>query len=330
MIKNQVIVSDFSFWQDDDYTPYKIDFTTAYKAGLDGTILRAGQNTWIDEDFIDYCRNADKAGLPRGAYWFFDSRVSPIPQADLFADIVESAGEFPKLGIWGDYEENYGGVYGGQKNFKIFMERLEARFPGKIIGVYTGPSYWREHTTLTGAFFFGKYPLWIAHYGVYQPDVPFPWGKQEWTFWQFTANGDGPMFGAESEEIDMNYFGGTLEEYKTFFNIPDYEPSTPPEETGEDMKIYRVLATTTPYANLRATPNGTDIGDVYPSTEFSSDREELDTLGRPWLHSTSPEGFVLKSLCEFVRDVEDPTPTPCETHVLEVFVDGVLKYKEEF
>jgi hypothetical protein len=81
MIKNQVIVSDFSFWQDDDYTPYKIDFTTAYKAGLDGTILRAGQNTWIDEDFIDYCRNADKAGLPRGAYWFFDSRVWKVPES---------------------------------------------------------------------------------------------------------------------------------------------------------------------------------------------------------------------------------------------------------
>lgn len=332
MINGKVVISDFSFWQDDDYTPYKINFTTAHKAGLDGTILRAGQNTWIDEDFLDYCKNADTSGLPRGAYWFFDSRVSPIPQADLFADVVEMAGEFPALGIWGDYEEKYGGVYGGEKNFKLFMDRLQARFPDKLVGVYTGPAYWREHTTYLGRAYFKKFPLWIANYKVLQPDIPPPWGQIDWVIWQYTAEGHGPTFGAESEEVDLNYFNGGLEAYKSYFNIPYYEPATPPPDTGDNMKIYKIQASRTPYVNLRATPDGTDIGDVYPGEQFNSDTEQNDSLGRPWLHFIQParQGWVRKDLCDYIGEVPtEPTPTP-EKHVLEVLIDGVVEFRKEF
>ena len=330
MINNRVVISDFSFWQDDDYTPYKIDFSIAHNAGLDGTILRAGQNTWIDEDFLDYSRNADRAGLPRGAYWFFDSRVSPIPQADLFADIVEMAGEFPSLGIWGDYEENYGGIYGGERNFKQFMDKLQERFPGKLVGVYTGPSYWREHTTLLGRLYFKKFPLWIANYKVSQPDIPPPWGNSDWILWQWTAEAHGPTFGAESEEVDLNYFNGGLEDYKSYFNIPDYEPALPTEEEGEHMYNCKVKDTAEPYVNIRATAsaNGLDVGNMYPNEEFQADRVERDSLGREWLHSikTGKVGWVAAWLCDY-EEVSDSTP---ENHVLEVFVDGVLKYREEF
>ena len=328
MIKSQIVLADISFWQDDDYTPYKVDFTKAWKAGLDGVILRAGQNTWIDEDYLDYARNADATGLPRGAYWFFDSRVSPVPQADRFADIVQLSGEFPKLGIWGDYEENYGGVYGGEGNFKLFMDRLAVRFPGKLIGVYTGPGYWRSHTSTLGRAYFRKFPLWIANYKVFEPDIPSPWGRDEWKLWQYTAEGYGPIFGAESEEIDLNFFNGTLNEYKAFFNLPTYVPA-PQEEPGEGMKIYRVQASRTPYINLRATPNGLDIGDVLPGTEFTSDTFANDSLGRPWLHSPSLGGYVFQEFCDFVREVPD-NPTPSEPHVLEVFIDGVLEFRKEF
>lgn len=333
MIKSQVVIADFSFWQDDDFTPYKIDMKTAYQAGLDGVILRAGQNTWIDEDYLDYCKNADEAGLPRGAYWFFDSRVSPIPQADLFADIVEMSGDFPALGIWADYEEKYGGVYGGEKHFKQFIDKLQLRFPGKLIGVYTGPSYWREHTTVLGRGYFKKFPLWIANYKVFEPDIPPPWGKNDWRLWQFTAEGDGAKFGAESKEIDLNYFNGDLDDYREFFKIPYYEPYTP-ANTGEKMYDCKVKSTATPYVNIRATPNGLDLGDInmYPDEVFQADKIDLDGTRRPWLHSIKPgkEGWILASLCDY-EEVQDPNPEPEPTgHVLEVFVDGVLKYREEF
>lgn len=337
MINNKVIILDVSFWQDDDYTPYKIDFNRSWVAGADGVILRAGQNAWMDEDYLDYCRNADEAGLPRGAYWFFDSRLSPIPQADLFADIVEASG-FPQLGVWGDYEENYGGLYGGETNFRLFMDKLASRFPGKIVGVYTGPSYWKTRTTISGREYFKKFPLWIANYGVNAPDVPRPWDF--YTFWQYTAEGDGLSFGAESLEIDMNRFGGTLDEYRNMFSLSNYEPYTeqaPPQ--GDRMLIYRIKLTATPHVNLRedADQNARDLGDMFPGEEFLVDggATKKDSLGRDWLRSVQPGrvGYILASLCEFVREANNGEPTPDpepESHVLEVYMDGVLEYRKEF
>ena len=40
-----------------------------------------------------------------------------------------------------------------------------------------------------------------------------------WTFWQYTASGDGPAFGAESKAIDVNLFNGSMEDLKKFAGI---------------------------------------------------------------------------------------------------------------
>ena len=308
MINGKVIVLDISFWQDDDYTPYKVDFEISWRNGADGVILRAGQNTWFDEDFLDYADNAQEINFPWGAYWFFDSRSSPIPQADLFADIIENSG-FPPLGIWGDYEENYGGVYGGEANFKRFMNRLRERFPNKMVGVYTGPDYWKTHTTAAGRAYFESFPLWIANYGVVRPEVPYPWTDRGYVFWQFSAEGDGESFGAESREIDMNFFYGSLEDYKSLFNIPNYEPFQPIQ--GDTMYNCKVKSTVLPYANLRDTPMGDDIGDLYPNEEFQADGMLKDAQGRDWLHSikAGKVGYVLASLCDYTL-APQPNPQP--------------------
>lgn len=325
MINNQVVVIDVSFYQDNDYTPYKIDFNIAWRAGIDGVIIRAGQNAWVDEDYVDFCKNADAAKLPRGAYWFYDSRLSPVPQADLFADVVEAGGEFPALGLWGDYEELYGGKYGGEYNFMMFMERLKVRFPGKLLGIYTGPDYWTNHTSTATHTYFKQYPLWIANYDVTVPAIPKPWERDEWTLWQYTYRGDGARYGVESSRLDMNYFGGTLDAYRSFFNIPDYQPVVPPD-LGDGMYNCKVQENRTPYVNLRDAPNGNDIGDVPPNTEFRADRIENDSLGRPWLHSIKDGmvGWILAAFCDYTEVQEG------ETHVLEVYLDGVLEYRKEF
>lgn len=334
MINNRVIILDISFWQDNNYTPYRIDFNKSWVNGADGVIIRAGQNTWIDEDYLDNCRNADRAGLPRGAYWFYDSRLSPIPQADLFADIVSISG-FPPLGIWGDYEENYGGLYGGEANFRLFMDRLATKFPGKLIGVYTGPSYWNTKTTAAGRNYFKKFPLWVANYKVLFPTIPAPW--TEYALWQYTAEGDGAAFGAESQEIDINLFRGTLEQYKSMFGLVNYEPYLGQPPQGDGMLVYRIKSTATPHVNLRedADQSSEDLGNMFPNEEFLVDGSatKKDSFGRDWLRSVEPGrvGYVLASLCEFVRDAEDPEPEPePETHVLEVYLDGNLEYRKEF
>ncbi|MFN8381390.1 MAG: hypothetical protein U0V02_05590 [Anaerolineales bacterium] len=61
--------------------------------------------------------------------------------------------------------------------------------------------------------------LWIANYGTNTPLVPKPWTADEWTLWQFTDNGDGPLYGVESGNIDLNYFNGDLTALQQRFRL---------------------------------------------------------------------------------------------------------------
>src|SRR5690349_7631969 len=80
---NFVIGPDVSFYQDDPETPQGIDFKRM-KASAGYVIIRAGQNVWVDSDFKGNWLAAKQAGLPRGSYWFYDSRVEPKKQAELW------------------------------------------------------------------------------------------------------------------------------------------------------------------------------------------------------------------------------------------------------
>jgi GH25 family lysozyme M1 (1,4-beta-N-acetylmuramidase) len=59
-----------------------------------------------------------------------------------------------------------------------------------------------------------KYPLWIAHYGV---TVPRPGPLYNtYRFWQYTDRGPGLDYGAESKQIDLDYFNGTINDLMIF------------------------------------------------------------------------------------------------------------------
>ncbi len=217
---------DVSFYQDDDETPEGIDFDKM-KARSDFVIIRAGQNQWIDPDFRTNWAAAKKAGLPRGSYWYYDSRIEPQRQAELWRDALgDDRGELP---LFADFEENYGGPYEGWRKWYAFLEYLKNVMPEKEIVVYTGYYYWRENapnpdTHASSLEYFHQYPLWIANYGVDKPNVPAPWGEDEWLLWQYTEHGDGPGYGVESLGIDLNYFNGDAAAFRARFNIPDTPP----------------------------------------------------------------------------------------------------------
>ena len=238
MYNGKVTILDISFWQDDDTTHQKVDFVKMKAAGADGVILRAGQNTWKDEDFLDYVSGAMSAGLPIGYYWFWDSR-SPSGmngQAGLFSSIIDTVG-FPELGIWPDYEELYGGSYGGAQNFRIFVDSLVAKYPNKLVGIYTAPYYWKTKTNTSDKEWGKKFPLWIAHYEVPTPDVPPNWTS--WLIHQYTSKGDGKLFGVESGNVDMNVFNGTIEQFNSYFGL---EGSANPPTGGTTMKEGSLVA----------------------------------------------------------------------------------------
>lgn len=235
----KIIGPDVSFYQDDPNTPNGIDFNRM-NTRADFVIIRAGQNLWTDRDFNKNWQAAKQAGLPRGSYWFYDSRADPRAQAELWASLMKNdMGELP---LFADFEEAYKGEFTGWVHWKTFLDRLRALVGQKEIGIYTAYYYWADNapnpvTQANDLEYFHRYPLWIANYGVEVPLVPKPWSANEWLFWQFTAMGDGILYGVESAEIDLNYFNGDAQGFADRFNVPLPQDPTPPEPTGQKYVV---------------------------------------------------------------------------------------------
>ncbi|MBM3126298.1 MAG: hypothetical protein FJZ87_14725 [Chloroflexi bacterium] len=308
----RVIGPDVSFYQDDPETPQGIDFVKM-RASAGFVIIRAGQNLWPDPDFKYNWREAKSAGLPRGSYWFYDSRAEPGTQAGLWASMLE--GDSGELPLFADFEEKYKGPYSGWKHWHDFLEALKKLIPGKEIGIYTAYYYWRDNapnsnTQAKNLDYFHQYPLWIANYGALAPRVPLPWTKEEWIFWQYTETGDGKLYGVESNGIDLNYFNGDDAALKERFKVtepppPEPEPEPPDDGTGTDRKRHRVTATA---LRVREGPgtNYAAIGMLYKGDIV----EELEaTNDRTWIKILTSKGLIGWSSATYLVPVSvEPPP----------------------
>ncbi len=235
----KIIGPDVSFYQDDPGTPKGIDFNRMDSIA-DFVIVRAGQNLWADPAFQKNWQAAKATSLPRGSYWFYDSRADPRQQADLwFSLIKDDMGEMP---LFADFEEAYIDEFAGWENWKLFLDHLRSLVRQKEIGIYTAYYYWQQNapneiSQAAELEYFHQYPLWIANYGVSTPLVPKPWNSDEWLFWQFTAMGDGILYGAESPEIDLNYFNGDAQAFADRFNVPVPQNPPPPDSIGKKFIV---------------------------------------------------------------------------------------------
>ncbi len=309
-----VIGPDVSFYQDDTETPQGIDFVKM-RASAGYVIVRAGQNTWVDSDFKLNWREAKLAGLPRGSYWFYDSRTEPKKQAELW--VQQFGGDFGELPLFADLEESYMGSYRGWKNWYTFLEHLKTLIGTKEIAIYTAYYYWRDNapnatTQAVNLEYFHQYPLWIANYGAAEPLVPLPWKKGEWIFWQYTETGDGALFGVESKGIDLNYFNGDLTAFRTRFNlsdipIPDPDPDPiPDDDTPTGISYY---ANASPSLKVREGPGtGYDaIGLLFPNDTV----EEINaTTDRTWLKVRKADGSLMGWCFVTYLQLVGTTPTP--------------------
>ena len=129
----KIIGPDVSFYQDDPGTPQEINFERMNQAA-DYVIIRAGQNLWIDSDFRNNWRRAKEAGLPRGSYWFYDSRADPKQQAELWVNAM--GGDFGELPLFLDLEEATVGP-------------SPAGGTGKPVSSDSGPSWVRKRSAST-------------------------------------------------------------------------------------------------------------------------------------------------------------------------------------
>jgi len=227
---------DCSHWQNDQSTPQKMNFEKAVEQGVKFVFIKVSERGGIDRDFEYNWAAAKAAGLLRGGYHFLRWDLSGIMQARIFCDIMkDDPGELPEVADFEAPKRN--GKYPSNSLLEQFLVEVETR-SGRKPMIYTSPGYWNVHgrNKITKQFDlkWKYYPLWVAHYfenfvaGVTKPMVVYPWGLDNWLFWQYSANGDGIAHGAESKSLDLNWFKGSLEDLYRLAGTPVDEPSIPP------------------------------------------------------------------------------------------------------
>jgi lysozyme len=159
------------------------------------------------------------AGVMRGAYHFFVAAEDALEQASFFINTVGSlsSGDLPPVL---DVEAGSGTSGSLVNDVQTWLSAVEQKL-GVTPMIYTAPSYWNEYMT-SG---FGKYPLWVAEYGVTTPKSVKGWG--EWTFWQHSQSGT--VAGIEGT-VDLDYFNGSMSELLAFANS---SPGVTVSETTE-------------------------------------------------------------------------------------------------
>ena len=206
---NKILITDCSSYDG------VIDYNRMISSGAKGVILKAGQNCWTDSKFEVNKQGAINSRFPFGSYYFWDSRSTPKNQAKHWISLLN--GNYGKLKLNADYEERYGGLYGGWRYFYDFLEEVKLLVPkDTVINIYTNFYYWLEFspnpaTQYQALEYFKQYPLWIAAYGTSVPLIPKPFDT--YIVHQFTDSLDGKLYGVDCLELDGSYFYGNLDDW---------------------------------------------------------------------------------------------------------------------
>lgn len=340
-----ILGADFSFWVDKNNTPRGIDFHKMRDAGVRFAFIRAGQGSYFDEDYI---RNfQESAGIiPRGAYWFFDDRMHPQDQAELFHAIIEEAGGMGELPWVIDLEKTayWSGVDGEFANWKYwytFIALMKQYYPDMRPIIYTGYWYWVEHTPLYSIpeaslqWFADDCDLWLAnyvknhdeayllHYAKNMLNTPRPFERP--IIWQFTGSGDGLKYGVESAAIDLNIWTGDENSFLEFIGGAQDTPTLPQEEPGqENGEIMYTGKVTVPSLRIRDAIWGAPIGAYTAGKIIEASETRPDSQGGEWWKTV--DGWVCAKQAGVAgRYVEVATAPPSDG----VTVNRIAVYNDD-
>lgn len=310
IVRPSIIIPRTILWLDVSKWQGEIDFVVMKNSGVHGVVIKCGQGTAKDPKFDVNWAGAKAAGIPRGSYWFFDSRVPPKQQAlNWWTWIQHDKGE---LMHFADYEENYGGQWGGWQNFKIFLQEFQrlSQLPDSRIGIYTGYFYWIAHspTSALELAYFARFELWLAWYTDDPSDVviPRPWLIVIFIAWQYGTPPNGKMRGCDSIEVDENNVNCVDQEaYANRFGFGD---TIPPPPNGDTMYIE---VKSTESSEKRSIRNGhsiknTKIGDL-PVNGIAKSHgrpEDIFTYPADVPDSTQPSGFSARAGDQWIRIYE--------------------------
>ncbi|WP_086687346.1 GH25 family lysozyme [Nostoc sp. T09] len=159
-----------------------------------------------DTLFSSYWPAMKKAGIIRGAYFFFRPTQDIDAQVKIFVQNLEiEPGDLPPVvdietaNSWYDLS-----LTQRLERVAEVLNAVELATGYKPI-IYTGPSFWRD--TMGNTKRFADYDLWIAHYQTSTPSIPGGWEIH--TFHQYI--GDQTGFPGIPGDVDRNRFNGTLD-----------------------------------------------------------------------------------------------------------------------
>ena len=149
----------------------------------------------VDNAFRTNWKGAKKAGIPRGAYHFFNPYRSGKAQAENFMDAVKlTPGDLPPV-----LDVEQAGTLSKEKlqqRVSEWLTIIERHYNVKPV-IYTGADFYAN--LLNGKF--DDYPLWVAHYLVKDK----PRVSRDWSFWQHNEAGHvNGVYGF----VDFNVFNG--------------------------------------------------------------------------------------------------------------------------
>lgn len=240
------------------YQP-NINWPDVKQAGYAFAFARATYGSGqVDAYFNSHWQAMKQAGVVRGPYHFFVAADDAAAQANLFVKVVGSleVGDLPPV-IDVEADSGTGGnLVGG---VRTWLDIVEQRL-GRVPVIYTAPAFWNEH--LNGSF--GRYPLWVAEYGVSQPKPVNGWGG--WTFWQHSESGAVPGI---SGSVDLDYFNGSLADLEALTNAAAGSPDAPAAQTSASTST-TPTSTTPPPATPSPAPAGAQTYTVRPGDTLSA------------------------------------------------------------
>lgn len=152
-------------------------------------------------------REAQKAGIPCGAYHFFRPKKSGLWQARFFVQnaSLEKGGLPPVADVERLDGKSPAAMRKELQDFLLYVENKTGETPI----IYTGISFYRDYL----AGYFDDYPLWIAHYNRDKLDVS---RSTNWKFWQHSETG---RVNGINHTVDFDVFKGDSLAFKRFLKL---------------------------------------------------------------------------------------------------------------
>ncbi|MBX3566946.1 MAG: glycoside hydrolase family 25 protein [Rhizobiaceae bacterium] len=202
---------DVSRWQGE------IDWVKLRSQGANFVYIKATDGgDHLDPMFRRNWREADAAGLRRGAYHFFYWCRTAGEQADWFIrNVPRVEGALPPV-----IDVEYNGESKCKRRLsptkirekmQVFMDRLEAHYGQRPV-IYTAPDFYRDN--LKGAFL--DYPFWLRAVAQH-PSKVYPGRK--WVFWQYSGSG---LSHGVTGKIDLNVFNGSEKAWRRWASGQSY------------------------------------------------------------------------------------------------------------